>query len=977
MLELNDKRNCSGCGACSDACPKNAIRLVEDAEGFRYPHVDASICIHCGKCESVCPMKHDGPRLGEGTAGWTPEFFAAQLLDWNELVNVSSGGVFWALAKTVVLEKGVVYGARQEGVDTIRHVRAATLDEAAELRRSKYLPSDLSGIFCEVRKDLDQGLSVLFSGTGCQIAGLLSFLGRPRDNLVTCEVVCHGIPSPAVWRAWRKTHETRTGKRMTGLTFRDKSAGWRNNQYRIEYEDGSSAVAPSVTHDFHAGYLAGLFSRPSCGHCPFASLPRKADLALADYWQYHGELADERASLGVSLVAVNSRKGAALLGSSKRFLHLEPTSKNKALESCRHLARPPEESNRRTYFFSDFRKGGYYYALKRNLSVHGSGFLSWLKKGIRRAKTLSSGLLPSGRIYEPETISLVKDYCRELGLVPRLPRSIFGSLRLALVSRKGSVVISGNPFDLRLARRLGEQTERPDVLRQRASLYFAMKESFALLAAKGVPVFFFNRIGREKAPGWSYAASAERRMTNGLDFPTMSGAPELYETDLRELFGDKFSYEYIEAMSRIPQVVRTGNEYRHLDCKSAFVNIIGGKRITCNQPEKASRTIHIYGRCGVFGYAVEDADTLPSRIQEELVRAGRSDIRVVNHGLWGADDALIDENFMREAPGMGTNDIVVFYRKHFDQQLISKLTEVGLRYFDITHEWHKAPESKWCFYDRPGHMNRDGYRIAARIITNHLIENGFQCPPVSGNELGELKTPRLTAFLKSRTDETFLRGVRDYVTSILAAHPLGAVRKCGAIVMNCNPFTKGHRHLIEFASERVDRLYVFVVEEDKSFFRFEDRFRMVKDGTRDLANVVVVPSGSFIISSLTFPEYFMKDYVKEKNFDVSSDIRTFCEHIAPPLGITVRFAGQEPFDPVTERYNQSMRELLPEYGMAFCEIPRFELDGHKVVSATEVRRLLLENHRDEIREFVPASTMAILNGQYATVSRRSGTGEHA
>ena len=960
MLCITEKRNCCGCGACADTCPKGAIRLVEDVEGFRYPQVDESKCIHCDKCESVCPLRQDDSPPRNEISRWTPKFFAAQLLDQNDLDKVSSGGVFWALAKSVVLGNGIVYGARQAGVDTIRHVRAATLDEAAGLRRSKYLPSDLSGIYRTVRKDLDQGFRVLFSGTGCQVAGLLSFLGRSRDNLVTCEVVCHGIPSPAVWRAWRKEHEVAVGKRIVGLVFRDKSAGWKNNQYRIEYEDGSSAVASSVTHDFHAGYLAGLFNRPSCGSCPFASIPRQADLTLADYWQYKGELNDERASRGMSLASVNSHKGAELLREAEPFLHLEPTSKGKSLASCRHMTHPPEESSRRTRFFSDLRKGGYYHALKRNRSVHRSGFPQRIGKWIRRVKTLSFGLFPDGRLREPETISLVEDYCRELGLVPRLPRNLFGAFRLAHVSRNASVVVSGNPFDLRLARRLGLRTEKPDLIRERASLYFAMKEALALLSAKGVPVYFFNRVGREKAPEWSYAASAERRMANGLDFPTMSGAPELYETDLRELFGDKFSYEYVEAMSQIPQVVRTGNEYRHLDCKSEFVNVAGGKRITFHQPEKATRTIHVYGRCGVFGYAVEDADTLPSRIQEELVSAGRSDIRVVNHGLWGADDALIDENFMRDAPGMGPSDIVVFYRKHFDQQLIPKLVEVGLRYFDITHEWHQAPEAKWCFYDRPGHMNRDGYRIAARIVTAHLLETGFRCRPVSGLEPGALKTPRLTSFLKSRADETFLRGVRDYVDGILAAHPLGAVRKCGAIVMNCNPFTKGHRYLIEFASKQVDRLYVFVVEEDKSFFRFEDRFRMVKEGTKDIPNVIVLPSGNFIISSLTFPEYFMKDYVKEKYFDVSSDIRTFCEHIAPALDITIRFVGEELTDPVTANYNRSMHDLLPQYGMTLCEIPRLKKEDGTAVSATEVRNLLARGNLSTLEALVPESTLQVI-----------------
>lgn len=973
MVISGEQTKCTGCGACEEACPKDAIRLVEDEEGFRYPRVDDTKCVHCEKCESVCPTRGDRLSSGAVASSWQPLFFAGQLTDRNELSEVSSGGAFWALAKATILANGVVYGAVQEGVDTIRHVRAATMEEAAKLRRSKYLPSSLSGIFRLVRKDLSEDRRVLFSGTGCQVAGLKAFLGRPWDNLTTCDVVCHGIPSFSVWQTFRREHEAKRGKRMVSLTFRDKSAGWRNNQYRTDYDDGSSVAEPSLTHEFHAGYLRGLFSRPSCGRCPFARIPRTADITLADFWQYEGELTAEQAALGVSLITVNSPQGATLLGEARRFMHLEPTSKKKALESCQHLTHAPTESPNRNRFFADFHKGGYQYALERNRTVRRHAVSSWLKKCVRRARLVAEAMRHHGRADSPETVSLITQYCRELGLAARIPQSLFGSLRLLFAPRQKTLVVSDNAWDRRLAQRRGIPISGLRKTSEAAIHYLAMKESLEFLSAKGVPVFFFNRIGIEKSPEWHYAPSAVRRMANGLDFPTMSAAPALYESDLRELFGEKYSREYIEAIRLIPQVVRTGNSYRHLDCKSDFVNIVGGRRITCHQPENATRTIHIYGRCGVFGYAVEDADSLPSRIQKELARAGHSDIRVVNHGLWGADDSLIDENFMRDSPGMGSNDIVVFYRKHFDERLIPRLAEVGLRYNDITHEWHQAPEAKWCFFDRPGHMNRIGYQIAARIIVSRLIEADFKPLSVSVIPKGELKTPHLTSFLKGRTDETFLRDVHAYVQDIQIKHPWGKTGTCGAIVMNCNPFTKGHRHLIEFASKQVDRLYVFVVEEDKSFFRFKDRFQMVADGTRDLANVVVIPSGNFIISSLTFPEYFMKDYVKEKQFDVSSDIRTFCEQIAPPLGITIRFAGQEPFDPVTERYNQCMRELLPEYGMTFVEIPRFTLGGNRIVSATEVRRLLLENRRNELRDFVPESTMKILESNYASSASNGRT----
>lgn len=967
MVCITDNQKCCGCGACVDICPKEAIQLVEDGNGFQYPHVDASKCIHCGKCETVCPTREEQLSRKSVQSNWPPKFFAGQLQDVSELNEVSSGGAFWALAKTIILDDGVVYGARQEGVDTIRHVRATSLVEAASLRRSKYLPSSLSGIFQMVKNDLSEGRMVLFSGTGCQVAGLYSFLQHPHDNLTTCEVVCHGIPSHAVWRAYRQEHEKRIGKRMVGLTFRDKSAGWKNNQYKIDYEDGSIVKEPSVTHDFHAGYLAGLFNRPSCGRCTFARIPRTADITLADYWGYRGELTEDLLKHGVSLICVNTPNGAKLLKKAKRFMHLEPTEKKMVLASCRHLTHAPKESPNRSHFFDDFRKRGYYYAFEKNRRVRSHAFMSWMRKWGRRAKLIAEGWCNKGRAHDTDTISLVNDFCRELGFSSLTPRSFTGALRLLLSPRQKIMVISDNAFDCRLARRLGFKTSGLKKTVESANHYFAMKESLELLAAKGIPVFFVNRVGLEKKTEWNYAPSAVRRMKNCLDFPTMAEAPDLYESDLRELFGEKYTHEYIEALGRIPQIVRAGNSYRHLDCKSDFVNIVGGRRITINQPEKTTRTIHVYGRCGVFGYAVEDADTLPSRIQEELLHSGYSDIRVVNHGLWGADDILIDENFMRDAPGMDDGDIVLFYRKHFDERLTQQLVKVGLRYMDITHEWHQAPEAKWCFFDRPGHMNQIGYRIAAKIIVTHIIETEFRCLPAVGMPVGELKTPHLTTFLKSRSNDTFLQEIHNYVEGILAEHPRVVGETCGAIVMNCNPFTKGHRHLVEFASKKVGRLYIFVVEEDKSFFRFEDRFRMVKDGTKDIGNIVVIPSGNFIISSLTFPEYFMKDYVKEKNFDVSSDIRTFCEHIAPPLGISVRFAGQEPFDPVTARYNESMRQLLPEYGMVFVEIPRFEVDGKTIVSATRVRRLLMEKRFVELKTFVPASTMAILINRYAEI----------
>lgn len=169
--------------------------------------------------------------------------------------------------------------------------------------------------------------------------------------------------------------------------------------------------------------------------------------------------------------------------------------------------------------------------------------------------------------------------------------------------------------------------------------------------------------------------------------------------------------------------------------------------------------------------------------------------------------------------------------------------------------------------------------------------------------------------------------------------------------MNCNPFTKGHRYLIEESIKLVDVLYIFLVEENKSYFDFKDRLNMVKIGTADLENVIVIPSGSYIISSVTLPGYFCKEDKPDIKFDATEDLEIFAEIIAKEFAIRVRFAGEEPIDEFTNRYNEYMRQILPKYGIEFYEIPRMQCDG-KVISASRVRRHIEEGTFEKIRELV-------------------------
>ena len=564
---------------------------------------------------------------------------------------------------------------------------------------------------------------------------------------------------------------------------------------------------------------------------------------------------------------------------------------------------------------------------------------------------------------DPVAANRVKEYYAILGKKAIVPDSPFSALG-ALFAPSNGIVVS----DSRCVRALGRlrrlERIRAEDAEKKAVLFLALRDAFGLLARKGVPVYFYNRVGKKKS-GFRYSDREVRRMEEGLSFPVMYQDVEKHEDDLRDVFGDLYSREYVREIGRIPQVVKVGSVYQHENCCGPLVNVVNGKRVTTDQPAAFARTIHVYGRCGAFGYAVEDKDTIPSLLQKELLENGMADVRVVNHGLWGGGDDCIDHNFLQDAVGMKEGDVVLFYRKHFDKRLLAEFEKRGVRYKEITEEWHARKDGKVAFFDKPGHMNAEGYRLVAKLIREDIEATGLGCGPCDRSAL-ENRPDCLNHYLKSAMDDDFAREVDEYVEGIKREFPLdGSSASNGAIVMNCNPFTYGHRHLVETAAKQVDRLYIFVVEEDKSFFLFKDRFEMVKKGTEDLANVVVVPSGKFIISAFTFPEYFMKDYVKEKDFDVSTDVETFCKYIAPRLKIGKRFAGEEPFDPVTRNYNENMARILPEHGMEFVEIPRYALDSERVVNATRVRELLKNGDFEQLKEYVPQSTYDVLVAKYA------------
>jgi len=311
------------------------------------------------------------------------------------------------------------------------------------------------------------------------------------------------------------------------------------------------------------------------------------------------------------------------------------------------------------------------------------------------------------------------------------------------------------------------------------------------------------------------------------------------------------------------------------------------------------------------------------------------------------------EKWCVEISGLNSNDRLSEESKIKKIKFVAKAMDV--EFYEPSEEFFNS--DKTIFFDY-NHFGDYG----AEIIAKHLSEIITSQPINSNNDICEdfhIEPEDKIKYAKS-VIPLLVPDLQIYLND-LKKHKQN-FENCGAIVMNCNPFTLGHRYLIEYAASKAEHLYIFVVEEDKSEFSFKDRYKLVIQNTKDLENVTVLPSGKFIISSQTFDAYFGKGSVSEEQAieqDVSFDLLIFAAAIAPTLNIKTRFLGQEPFDPLTRHYNEEMKKLLPEYGCGVVEIPRLEKDA-SIVSASRVRKFLKDGNFEEIRKIVPKATFRYL-----------------
>lgn len=345
LPQLAPRDRCTGCSACANGCPKNAIHMLPDREGFRYPTV-TDACVQCGHCTHICPV------LKQREKRSAPAVFAAWNPDRETRMSSTSGGVFALLADYVLESGGVVFGAAVDEDLHVRHVAVRTVSELAPLLGSKPIQSEIGDAYERVRHHLDRGRRVLFSGTPCQVDGLYRYLGEYPENLLTVDVLCRGVSSPGVWDHLVRSMAYVKRKRPVAVSFYGKLSGARDRRFRVRFEDGSHFDAPYDKSELGRGHRRGLFLRTSCHTCPYTSADRPGDLTLGQFRGLPKDFYPDEQKQGISLLLVNTAKGAQtvdVLPLKKELRTLE-----EAMAANPALSAPVPAPAERTAFFNAF-----------------------------------------------------------------------------------------------------------------------------------------------------------------------------------------------------------------------------------------------------------------------------------------------------------------------------------------------------------------------------------------------------------------------------------------------------------------------------------------------------------------------------------------------------------------------------------------------------------------------------------------------
>lgn len=380
MTVVLEKQKCTGCSACAAVCPKKCITMQSDSEGFLCPAIDETQCVDCGACRVACPVLRKSEQ-----AEATPKGFAAVGSDAEIRLSSSSGGVFTILAEGILEDGGVVFGAAFGDEFKVVHKVVEEKSALSVLRGSKYVQSEIGDSFKETKRYLDEGRRVLFSGTPCQVAGLKSYLKKDYDNLVCLDFICHGVPSPDLWKRYVEFCEFKNGSKLKIASFRDKTESWGSFSMRLEFENGS-VQCNNLSRDLYLrAFLSDVALRPSCYECSFKTVSRAADITLADYWdvsKIHPEMFDNK---GTSLLLIHSEVGQKLLDAVGDRMTLKPTDLERALKSNSAAVKSAARPVARGSFLSDAKTMRFDKAVNKYCDGY---YKKLFKRVLRRLKSL-------------------------------------------------------------------------------------------------------------------------------------------------------------------------------------------------------------------------------------------------------------------------------------------------------------------------------------------------------------------------------------------------------------------------------------------------------------------------------------------------------------------------------------------------------------------------------------------------------------
>lgn len=354
-----EKKECCGCTACVHICPVNCITMQEDEEGFLYPVIEEEKCIHCHKCEKVCPGRIT-KQIHTNT-----ETFVGYCIDEEIRKQSSSGGIFSVVAEWIIQQKGVVFGAAFDDNFEVHHIAIETKAELEKLRGSKYVQSRLENVFLQVKQYLEMKRIVLFTGTACQIAGLKNYLNTEDENLYTIDVLCHGVPSPKIWRIYLDEKQKQYHSSIEQYEFRNKENGWKNYYINILFSDKQQYMVRYFEDDFMGMFLGNIDLRPSCHACHFKGFPRISDMTIGDCWGIENHMPDMDDDKGTSVIMVHSSNGERMLEGVRGNLRLREANLDTVLPPTADSRKSVEMHPNRQKYFEGVKRGASFSKLYR------------------------------------------------------------------------------------------------------------------------------------------------------------------------------------------------------------------------------------------------------------------------------------------------------------------------------------------------------------------------------------------------------------------------------------------------------------------------------------------------------------------------------------------------------------------------------------------------------------------------------------